>query len=168
MPFLLLALCGHRPRYTKMETEKRGRPCDPTPPPSAKLFLPLFCEATSLSLKIGRNIAITIPPTITPRKTISNGSIKRSVHRASLRFLRPRSPPFSRAWCRSCRWLRRTRPFLTTSAERSPGFFDMATERLSPFSTSSLTPRILCSTTKIAGGNRQRYRALPESARRFE
>src|SRR5205085_12536823 len=34
-----------------------------------------FCDTTSFSLKIGRNIAITIPPTIMPRKTISMGSI---------------------------------------------------------------------------------------------
>src|SRR5260370_36835927 len=27
-----------------------------------------FCETTSLSLKMGRNIAITIPPTMIPRK----------------------------------------------------------------------------------------------------
>jgi len=32
--------------------------------------------ATPAMLKIGRNMAMTIPPTITPRKTINNGSIR--------------------------------------------------------------------------------------------
>ena len=31
--------------------------------------------ATAARLKIGRNMAMTMPPTTTPRKTISNGSI---------------------------------------------------------------------------------------------
>src|SRR5207249_9170015 len=36
---------------------------------------PLGDETTSFSLKIGRNIAMTMPPTITPRNTINIGSI---------------------------------------------------------------------------------------------
>src|SRR5690349_12740293 len=63
---------------------RKGRTFRVRPLPAYELLLALlgnqcpelFCDTISLSLKIGRNIAMTMPPTTTPRKTISIGSIK--------------------------------------------------------------------------------------------
>src|SRR5947199_2155478 len=105
-----------------------------------------FCETTSLSLKIGRNNAITMPPTITPRKTISIGSIN-EVSASSIASIS--SSQKSAIFSSIVSILPVASPAATIRSIIGGKivFFDSATERLSPFSTSPLTPLMLISTT---------------------
>src|SRR5438477_5229946 len=134
---------------------RKGTDLSIRPLPAYELLLALvlgnqcpdeFCETTSLSLKMGRNIAITIPPTITPRKTINSGSIK-EVRASSIASTS--SSQKSAIFSSMVSILPVASPAETI--RRSIGgtidFFDSATERLSPFSTSSLTDLMLVSMT---------------------
>src|SRR5438477_5965755 len=134
---------------------RKGTDLSIRPLPAYELLLALvlgnqcpdeFCDTTSLSLKMGKNIAITMPPTITPRKTISIGSIK-EVRASSIASIS--SSQKSAIFSSILSILPVASPAETI--RRSMGgkidFFDIATERLSPFSTSPATPLMLSSTT---------------------
>src|SRR5207248_19453 len=147
--------CGGQGGALQELRNRKGTDLSIRPLPAYELLLALvlgnqcpdwFCETTSLSLKIGRNIAITIPPTMRPRKTINIGSIK-DVSASSIASIS--SSQKSAIFSSMVSILPVASPAETI--RRSMGgktdFFDIATERLSPFSTSSLTDLMLVSMT---------------------
>ena len=130
-----------------METEKRGDLAI-NPSPFCELFLPVILRNYFVQFE-DRQEHRDHDSTYDHAKKNNQQRLRstRSVHRASLRFLRPRNPPFFRAWCRSCQSF--AAATIRSNIRRKDRLLRHGNGKVSPFSTSTLTPRILCSTTKL-------------------
>src|SRR5262245_15479676 len=148
---------GHRDALQACETKRnrKGTDLSVRPLPAYELLLSSvlgnqcadgFWDTTSFSLKIGKNIAITMPPTITPRKTISIGSIN-EVRASSMASISSSQKSAIFSSMLSILPVASPAETIRSSIGGKMGFFDIATERLSPFSTSSATDLMLFSTT---------------------